>query len=200
MKFQGSYILVSAPTLSPQYRANTCWSECISWTFLKTTKFSLFQTERVCRQQFEIWWKKQKVLQTCRKHYWKRRNCSLWAISPFHTMFSKDMYYRYVKIKGVLGRCYFLTRQQYFRLVQIQIICKWLFTLKAFLTDSSPFFNLKFLLAIKHLTVEHCYPHVVLLIQLRTFIEKATAINYLHQHAVFSFCLMPHFQDHADKI
>ena len=32
-----------------------------------------------------------------RKHCGKRRNCSLRAISPFPTVFSKDLYYRYVK-------------------------------------------------------------------------------------------------------
>ena len=35
-----------------------------------------FQTERVCRQQFQIRRKWQKVIQTGRKHSGKRRNCS----------------------------------------------------------------------------------------------------------------------------
>ena len=38
--------------------------------------FRLFQTERVCRRQFLIWWKWRKVLKTGRKHSGKRRNCS----------------------------------------------------------------------------------------------------------------------------
>ena len=48
---------------------------CFSLTHYQTTNFRLFQTERVCRQQFQIWWKWQKVIQTGRKHCGKRRNC-----------------------------------------------------------------------------------------------------------------------------
>ena len=47
------------------------------------TNFRLFQTERVCRRQFQIWRNWKKVIQTGRKHCGKRRNCSLRAISPF---------------------------------------------------------------------------------------------------------------------
>ena len=39
-----------------------------------------------------------------RKHLGKRRNCSLRAISPFPTVFSKDFYYRHVKTMACLGR------------------------------------------------------------------------------------------------
>ena len=60
-------------------------------TLSQTTNFRRFQTERGCRRQFQIWWKWQKVLQTGRKHCGKRRNCSLRAISPFPTVFSKDL-------------------------------------------------------------------------------------------------------------
>ena len=55
------------------------------------TNFRLFQTERVCRRQFQIWQKWQKVIKTGRKHCRKRRNCSLRAISPFPTVFSKSL-------------------------------------------------------------------------------------------------------------
>ena len=58
-------------------------------TLSQTTNFTLFQIERVCRRQFWTWWKWQKVLQAGKKHYGKMRNCSLWAISPFPTMFQK---------------------------------------------------------------------------------------------------------------
>ena len=34
----------------------------------------------------------------------KRRNCSLRAISPFPTLFSKDLYCRYVKTRACLGK------------------------------------------------------------------------------------------------
>ena len=60
-------------------------------THYQTTNFRLFQTERVCRRQFQIWRKWRKVIQTGRKHCGKRRNCSLRAISPFPTVFSKRL-------------------------------------------------------------------------------------------------------------
>ena len=47
-------------------------------THYQMTNFRLFQTERVCRRQFQIW---QKVIQTGRKRCGKRRNCLLRAIS-----------------------------------------------------------------------------------------------------------------------
>ena len=39
-----------------------------------------------------------------RKHCGKRKNCWLWAISPFSTVFSKDLWYRQVKPRACLER------------------------------------------------------------------------------------------------
>ena len=54
------------------------WGKGLKWilckvhvmvlTHYQTTNLRLFQTERVCRQQFQIWWKWQIVIQTCRKN------------------------------------------------------------------------------------------------------------------------------------
>ena len=66
-------------------------------THYQTTNFRTFQTERVCRRQFQIWRKWKKVIQIGRKHCGKRRNCLLWAISPFPTAFSKALFPRGVK-------------------------------------------------------------------------------------------------------
>ena len=41
-----------------------------------------------------------------RKHCGKRRNCSIRVISPFPTDFSKDMQYRHIKTRAVLGKGY----------------------------------------------------------------------------------------------
>ena len=60
-------------------------------THYQMTNFRLFQTERVCRRQFQIRRKWQQVIKTGRKHCGKRRNCSLRAISPFPTVFSKRL-------------------------------------------------------------------------------------------------------------
>ena len=86
-----------------------------------------------------------------RKHCGKKRNCSLRAISPSPTMFSKELYYRHVKTRACLGKgsCIcspdsdlfilyiegacnvtdhrsgqIITRQQNFRLVQIKGISR----------------------------------------------------------------------------
>ena len=64
----------------------------IALTHYQSTNFRLFQTERDCRRQFQIWQRWQKVIQTGRKHRGKRRNCSLRAISPFPTVFSKGLF------------------------------------------------------------------------------------------------------------
>ena len=44
------------------------------------------------------------VLQTGRKHCGKRRNCWLQAISPFPTVFSKDLRCRDVKTRGLFRK------------------------------------------------------------------------------------------------
>ena len=46
------------------------WPNLHPLTLSQTTNFRLFQIERVCRPQFQIWWKWQNVLQTS-KQLWK---------------------------------------------------------------------------------------------------------------------------------
>ena len=72
-------------------------------THYQMTNFRLFQTERVCRRQFQIWRKWKKIIQTWGKHCGKRRNCSLRAISPFPAVFSKGLFPRGVKRCHCLG-------------------------------------------------------------------------------------------------
>ena len=69
-------------------------------THYQTRSCRLLQTERVCRRQFHIWRKWKTFILTGRKHCAKRRNCSLRAISPFPTVFSKGLFPRGIK------RCY----------------------------------------------------------------------------------------------
>ena len=66
----------------------------LNLTHYQMTNFRFFHTERVCRRQFQICQKWQKVIQMGRKHCGKRRNCSLRAISPFPTVFSKGLFPR----------------------------------------------------------------------------------------------------------
>ena len=63
-------------------------------THYQMTNFRFFRIERLCRRQFQIRGKWQKVIQTGRKHCGKRRNCSLRAISPFPLVFSKGLFPR----------------------------------------------------------------------------------------------------------
>ena len=72
-------------------------SKIYALTHYQTTNFRLFQIEKVCRRQFQIRRKWQTVIQMNRKHCWKRRNCSLRAISPFPTVFSKGLFPRGIK-------------------------------------------------------------------------------------------------------
>ena len=48
--------------------------------------------------------KGRKVSKKEEKHCGKRRNCSLRAISPFTTVFSKDLFCRHVKTRACLGK------------------------------------------------------------------------------------------------
>ena len=75
-------------------------------TLYQTTNFRLFQTERVCRRQFQTWRKWNKVIQTGRKHCGKRRNCSLRTISAFPTVFSKGLFSRGIKRCHCVGMGY----------------------------------------------------------------------------------------------
>ena len=97
--------------LFPQWFWKVLWFKVVkSWdcvgktTLSQTTNFRLFQIERVCRWQFQILWKQQKVFETGQKHCGKRRNCSLQAISPFPTVFSKDLCCRHVKTRACLEK------------------------------------------------------------------------------------------------
>ena len=61
-------------------------------THYQTTHFTRFQIQKLCRRQFKIWRKWQKVIQPGRKHCGKRKNCSLRAISLFPQCFQKSCF------------------------------------------------------------------------------------------------------------
>ena len=81
---------------------------CSKVSLSQTANFRRFQTEKVCRRQFQIWRKWQKVTQMGRKLCVKRRNCSLRAISPFHTVISKGLFPRGIKTCHCVGMGYSL--------------------------------------------------------------------------------------------
>ena len=86
------------------------------------TNFRLFWIKRLCRRQFQIWRKWQKVIQTGRKHCGKRRNCSLRAISPFPTVFSKGLFPRGVKRCSCVGMLHTIFFPSHWLLSHIIII------------------------------------------------------------------------------
>ena len=53
---------------------------------------------------FELNENGRKISKMSRKHLGKRRNCSLRAISPFLTLFSKDLYGRHAETRACFGR------------------------------------------------------------------------------------------------
>ena len=61
----------------------------------QTTNFTLYQIERFCRRQNEFNENGRKLSKRI-ENTGKRRNCLLWAISPFPTLFSKDIYCRHL--------------------------------------------------------------------------------------------------------
>ena len=73
-------------------------------TLSQMTNLDSSKTEEFADNNFNFDKKWQKVLQKGRKHCGKRRNCSLRAISPFPTMFSKDSFLPSTKNKGLLGK------------------------------------------------------------------------------------------------
>ena len=77
-------------------KSELCGKELIHYHM---TNFRRFQTERVCRRQFQF----DKNGRKGRKHYGKMRNCSLRAISPFPTVFSKGLFPRGVKRRHCVG-------------------------------------------------------------------------------------------------
>ena len=68
----------------------------------QTTNFRLFQPERASRRQFEESESGRNYPRRV-ENTGKRRNCSLQAISPFPTLFSKDLVADTLK-KGLIGK------------------------------------------------------------------------------------------------
>ena len=60
-----------------------------SLTHYQMTNFRLFQTERVCRRQFQIRQKWQKVIQTCGKHWEKEKLLVTSNFSFSHSVFKR---------------------------------------------------------------------------------------------------------------
>ena len=73
-------------------------------TLPQMTNFTLFQTERVCN--FKCHENGRKFSKSLENTVGKGENCLLQAISPFSTVFTKDLYCRHVKCRDCLGKGY----------------------------------------------------------------------------------------------
>ena len=71
-----------------------------SLTHYQTINFTLFQTERVCRWQFQIWRKWQKVIQTGKKKQWKKEKLLVTSNFSFSDSVFKRLFPR--ASKGVI--------------------------------------------------------------------------------------------------
>ena len=67
-------------------------------THYQTTNFRLFQTERVCRRQFQIWQKWPKAIQTGRKHWEKEKLLVTSNFSFSHSVFKRLVSLRHQKV------------------------------------------------------------------------------------------------------
>ena len=99
--FFDSYSVCSAAPCSFDHYKNLFSVSVL--THCQTTNFRLFQIDRLCRRQFKIWRKWQKVIPAGEKHCGKGRNCLLRAISLFPTVFSKGFFPRGVKRRRCVG-------------------------------------------------------------------------------------------------
>ena len=83
----------------------TYWCHPGQFTPSQTTNFRRSQTERVCRRNFKFNENGRKNSPYGKRTLWgKRRNCSLRAISPVFTVFSKHLTSGHVKIMACLGK------------------------------------------------------------------------------------------------
>ena len=73
-------------------------------TLSQTTNLRLIKLKEFADDNFNLDKKWQKVAEMGKKHCGKRRNCSLRAISPFPTVFSKDLFCRHVKTRACLEK------------------------------------------------------------------------------------------------
>ena len=71
-------------------------------TLSQTTNFRRFQSEGVCRWQFQISCKWRKIVEKGRKPCWKKRNYLIQTISPVPSVFLQDLYCRHIKTRACL--------------------------------------------------------------------------------------------------
>ena len=100
-------------------------------THYQTTNFRLSQTERVCRQRFQIWRKWQKAIQTGRKHWEKEKLLVTSNFSFSHSVFKRLVSQGRQKVSlcgnglTVTSEHSTLHQTTIFRRVQIESICRW---------------------------------------------------------------------------
>ena len=95
------------PCTKPCYRKEVfkimIWSLNLVFNPFPNDKFRLFQTERVCRRQFQIWWQLNNALQTGKKHCGKKKLLVMSNFSFSHKVF-KRLVLQTRKKQGLFGK------------------------------------------------------------------------------------------------
>ena len=78
----------------------------VFYPFPKRQILDSSKLKEVADNNFKFYENDIKFSKRVEKHYGKRRNCSLRAISPFPAVFSKDLYCRHLKTRACLGKGY----------------------------------------------------------------------------------------------
>ena len=86
-------------------------------TLSQMTNFRVFETERVCRQQFQSWWKWQKVFQRCRKHKEKENLLVLSNFCFSHSVFKRIVLQTHEN-QGLYGKGLILTGLKFYSIVR----------------------------------------------------------------------------------
>ena len=86
------------------------WNDCKCSFFVDSlslsqkTNFRLFQTERLCRRHFQLWWKWQQVFQKGRKHCGEKEKLHIRSNFSFSCSVFKRLILQTCKNQGLFGK------------------------------------------------------------------------------------------------
>ena len=97
--FKCVFCVVNCVVMGQNYK-----NERFRLTLSQTTNFGLFQTERVCRQQFQFWWKRKESSLNGQKTLWEKEKLLVTSNFSFpHSMF-KRLLLQTRKNQGLFGK------------------------------------------------------------------------------------------------
>ena len=122
LNYYGLFIVAMNCFFENCLRFNTFWSRLrqlymlqpsppTPWTLSQTKNFRLFQTERLCRRQFQIWWKWKKVLQTGRKKLLEKEKLLVLSNFFFFCSVFKRLVLQSRENQGLFGKGFIKTER-----------------------------------------------------------------------------------------